>query len=504
MTAPVRVRFAPSPTGSLHVGGVRTVLFDWLFAYGQAKREGKEGAFLIRIEDTDQKRLVPGAVEGLLDILKWCGFDWAEGPDIGGPYGPYTQSERLDLYAPYAEQLIASGHAYRCFCTPERLQQVRETQQAQGKPPGYDRHCRNLPADEVAARLAAGERSVVRIAMPLDGETIVNDLLRGEIVYQNQNLEDLVLLKSDNFPTYHLANVIDDHSMKISHVTRGTEWIPSAPVHVRVYEALGWEQPVWVHMPLIMAPGGGKLSKRHGDTAAEEFRAKGYLPEALLNYLVLLGWSFDATTEIFSREEMLEKFSLERVSPSPATFDYKKLRWFNQYYINHILTLDDLTARVVPFLAEAGLVDPAAADPANPGFAAVREVTALLKDRLELLSEAPELMSYFFTDELQPYDASLLIPKKTEPATVLAGLRGAAEIFAETDLADEAAIEAKLRELAERLEVKAGQLFMPIRVAATGRDKSPGLFETLRAIGNERVRARTAAAIELLSAPISS
>jgi glutamyl-tRNA synthetase len=497
-TRTVRVRFAPSPTGSLHVGGGRTVLFNWLFAHGQAAREGKPGAFILRIEDTDQKRYVPEAVQGILDILTWFGVDWEEGPDKGGPFGPYTQSERTALYRGHAERLVATGHAYRCFCTPERLERGREEQRARGEAPGYDRHCRWLPAEEVQAKVAAGERYVVRFAMPLEGETRVYDLIRGEIVYQNANLEDLVLLKSDGYPTYHLANVVDDHLMEITHIMRGDEWIPTAPLHVQLYAAFGWEVPTLAHMPLILAPGGGKLSKRHGSTAMEEFRAQGYLPEALMNYLALLGWSYDATTEIFSKDDLLDKFALERVSPSPATFDYKKLLWFNQYYINHILTLDDLTARVVPFLAGAGLVDPTAADPAHPDFARVRAATALLKDRLETLAEAPDLMSYFLRDDLAPYDPALLVPKKTEPATVLDALVAVQQTLDHLDVADEAEVETRLRVLADERGLKAGQLFMPIRVAVTGRDKSPGLFDTLRVIGDERVRARIAAAIDLL------
>ncbi len=494
----VRVRFAPSPTGWLHVGGGRTVLFNWLYAHGQAAREGKRGTFILRLEDTDQKRYVPEAVQGIFDILTWFGVFWEEGPDKGGPLGPYTQSERTELYRDHAEQLVASGHAYRCFCTPERLAQVREEQRARNEAPGYDRHCRRLPAEDVRAKVAAGEPFVIRFAMPREGETRVHDLIRGEIVYQNANLEDLILLKSDGYPTYHLANVVDDHLMEITHILRGEDWIPTAPLHVQLYAAFGWEVPILAHQPLILAPGGGKLSKRHGATAMEEFRAQGYLPEALMNYLALLGWSFDATTEIFSKDDLLEKFTLERVSPSPATFDYKKLAWFNQYYINHIVDLDDLTARVVPFLAAAGMADPAATDPAHPDFARVRAATALLKDRLETLAEAPELMAYFLRDDLDPYDPAMLIPKKTEPAAILDALVAVQQTLETTDVADEAEVETRLRALAEERGLKAGQLFMPIRVAVTGRDKSPGLFETLRVIGNERVRARIAAAVTLL------
>jgi glutamyl-tRNA synthetase len=495
----VRVRFPPSPTGLLHVGGARTALFNWLFANGQAAREGRRGAMIIRIEDTDRSRSVPGAVEGMLDILEWFGLTWDEGPDKGGPVGPYVQSERTELYQQHAMQLIEQGMAYRCFCTPERLQQIRDEQRARNEAPGYDRHCRTLAPDVIEAKLHAGEPHVVRFAMPRDGETTVRDLIRGEMVFQNVNLEDLVLLKSDGYPTYHLANVVDDHHMRISHIMRGEEWIPTAPVHVQLYHAFGWEVPAIAHMPLILAPGGGKLSKRHGSTAMEEFRAQGYLPEALMNYLALLGWSFDGQTEFFTKEELLDKFTLERVSPSPATFDYDKLRWFNQQYINHKLSVDDLTERVVPFLAAAGLVDLTADDPESKPFERVREVVAILKDRLVLLSDAPELMRYFLRDELDPYDPSMLIPKKSDARTTEESLAATLLVLEGLSVADEAGVESRLRDLADERGWKAGQLFMPIRVAVTGRKESPGLFETLRVIGDERVRERIHKAIAMLS-----
>jgi glutamyl-tRNA synthetase len=497
-TSTTRVRFAPSPTGLLHVGGGRTALFNWLLAHGQARRDGGGGSFLLRIEDTDRNRYVPGAEAGIFDILAWFGLDWDEGPDVGGPYAPYRQSERTALYQQHADLLLTKGAAYHCFCTPERLERVREEQRARKEAPGYDRHCRGLPNEEVDANLRVGKPSVVRFAMPLAGETRFTDLLRGEIVYQNATLEDLVLLKSDGYPTYHLANVVDDHLMEITHILRAAEWIPTAPVHVRLYDAFGWEPPVYAHLPLILAPGGGKLSKRHGSTAMEEFRAQGYVPEALMNYLALLGWSFDGTTEIFSREDLLAKFTLERVSASPATFDYAKLRWFNQQYINHILSLDDLTARLIPFLAAAGMVDAEAADPASPGFARLRSAVALLKDRIETLAEAPALLAYFLQDELPLYDATLLIPKKMELEETLDAMLAVQQTLDLVDLDDEAGTEVRFRKLAEELGLKPGQLFMPIRVAVTGRTQSPGLFETMRVIGPERCRTRVAAAIDLL------
>jgi glutamyl-tRNA synthetase len=496
--SPVRVRFAPSPTGLLHIGGVRTVLFNWLLANGQAPREGRQGAFILRIEDTDRNRLVEGAEAGILDVLAWFGVDWDEGPDVGGPYGPYRQSERTALYQDHAQQLLQAGHAYRCFCTPERLQQVREEQVARKEPPGYDRFCRALTEEQIAANLAEGKPFVIRFRMPLEGETKVTDLLRGEMVFQNTNLEDLVLLKSDGYPTYHLANVVDDHEMAISHILRGAEWIPTAPLHIRLYDAFGWDAPLLAHMPLILAPGGGKLSKRHGSTSMEEFRAQGYLPEALMNYLALLGWSLDGTTEIFSKEDLLAEFTLERVSPSPGTFDYQKLRWFNQQYINHILTLDDLTLRVMPFLGEAGFIAPGPFDADHPDIERVRPVVALLKDRLETLADAPELMSYFLQPELDPYDAALLVPKKMTREEALSALEAIARILPDVDLENETEAEVRFRALADELGLKAGSLFMPVRVAVTGRTQSPGLFEMLRVIGAERVRDRVEAAIVAL------
>src|SRR5918993_441439 len=457
--SPVRVRFAPSPTGLLHIGGARTALFNWLLVHGQARREGRDGAFLLRIEDTDRNRYVEGAEEGIVGILRWFGLEWDEGPDVGGPVGPYRQSERTDLYREHAARLLESGHAYRCFCTPERLQRVREEQSARKEAPGYDRFCRDLAVEQVKANLAAGLPCSIRFRMPLAGETRVVDLLRGEIVFQNANLEDLILLKSDGYPTYHLANVVDDHLMAISHILRGEEWIPTAPIHVRLYDAFGWDAPQFAHMPLILAPGGGKLSKRHGSTAMEEFRAHGYLPEALMNYLTLLGWSLDGTTEMFSRDDLLETFTLQRVNPSPGTFDYNKLRWFNQQYINHGL---------------------------------------LLKDRLETLADAPELMAYFLESDLDPYDPALLIPKKMTRDDALAALEAVAVLLPGVDLGNEETTETRFRALADELGLKAGSLFMPVRVAVTGRTQSPGLFETLRVIGAERVGARVAAAVDRL------
>lgn len=494
----VRVRFAPSPTGSLHIGGARLVMYNVLFAHGQAKREGKTGKFVLRIEDTDRKRLIEGSAENLMEGLRWLGFEWDEGPDVGGPYAPYVQSERREHYDEIAEQLVREGKAYHCFCSPERLQAVREEQQKQKLPPGYDRHCRDLPAEEVQAKIDAGEPSVIRFKMPLDGETVVPDLLRGDIVYQNDKIDDLVILKSDGFPTYHLAVVVDDHAMDITHVTRGPEWIPTAPLHVQLYKALAWDLPIFAHMPLILNPNGGKLSKRHGGVSLSDFREAGYLPEALINYMALLGWSLDGKTEIYSFDDLLQHFRLEKVSPAPSTFDRQKLDWLNQQWINHQLSVDDLTARILPWLIDAGMIEDGPADTSHPRFTEVANLTALLKDRIHFLTEAPDLMSYFLIDELPDYDASLLVPRKVEPVQAQAALEAFASKLAGIDLDNLESTEETLRDLAGELGMKPGQLFMPIRVAATGRAQSPGLFETLQAVGKERLAQRVDLALRKL------
>ncbi len=500
----VRVRFAPSPTGSLHLGGARLVMYNVLFAHGEAKRAGKKGTFVLRIEDTDRKRFIEGSTENLMDGLRWLGLEWDEGPDVGGPYGPYVQSERQHHYREVAERLVAEDKAYHCFCSPERLQAVREEQQKKKLPPGYDRHCRNLTADEVQAKHDAGETSVIRFKMPLDGETRFLDLLRGEIVYQNDTIDDLVILKADGYPTYHLAVVVDDHEMKITHVTRGPEWIPTAPIHVQLYKALGWDMPIFAHMPLILSPTGGKLSKRHGGVTLTDFREAGYLPEALLNYFALLGWSLDGKTEIYSFDDLLKHFSLEDVSASPSTFDRNKLDWLNQQWINHHISVEDLAKRILPRLISADLVEVGPADETHPRFDYIVELSGMLKDRIKFLNEAPDLMSYFLKDELDDYDAALLIPKKVEPPQALAVLEAFRKALPEIDLDDLEGTEATMRGLADELGLKAGQMFMPIRVAATGRAQSPGLFETLKAVGKDRLTDRVDLAIRKLGDHISA
>jgi glutamyl-tRNA synthetase len=488
---PVRVRFAPSPTGDLHVGGVRTALFTWLFA------RQHNGTFILRIEDTDQRRYQEDSVNSITGALRWMGLTWDEGPEAAGEHGPYFQSQRLPHYQEHARTLVSGGHAYECYCSTDRLDAIRAQQIANRQPPGYDRHCRALPDDERAAKRAEGIVPVIRFKVPLDGVTIVHDELRGDVSYENRLLEDAVLLKSDGYPTYHLAVVVDDHLMEISHVTRGDEWLPSAPLHIMIYEAFGWEPPLLFHTPVILNQDGkGKLSKRQGAASAMAFKEQGYLPEALRNYLVLLGWSFDDHQEVFTTvDELTEKFDLWRVSPSPSRFNFEKVLWFNQHYINHVIELDDLTRRCVPLLQQAGLIGDT--PEGTEQFEHVRDAVALIKDKMKLLSEAPDLTRFFFTD-VEDYDAALLVPKNTDAAVVVQALQRTKDVVKAESVEDEAAVEAGLRALAAEIGLKAGQLFMPIRVSLTGRTASPGLFETMRVVGQNRTLERLDRAIAKL------
>ena len=341
----VRVRFAPSPTGYPHIGNIRTALFNWLFA------RHSRGTFVLRIEDTDQTRKVEGALDSILDALRWLGLDWDEGPEKGGPYGPYFQSERVDLYAKHAQQLVESGRAYKCYCPPERLAAMRdEMAERKESMRSYDRHCRDLPPEEQARLESGGTVPVVRFKVPLEGRTTFHDLVRGDITFDNGELDDLVLLKSDGYPTYHLANVVDDHVMEISHVMRADEWLSSTPRHVLLYEAFGWQPPLFAHLPMILGPDKAKLSKRHGATAVTEFQEAGYLPPAMLNFMALLGWSLDDKTELFTAEELVRHFSIERIGTTAAVFSHDKLTWMNGVYIRG-MGVEELADLLVPFLA---------------------------------------------------------------------------------------------------------------------------------------------------------
>ncbi len=478
-TRPARTRFAPSPTGYVHIGSLRTVIFNWLWA----RHTG--GQFLLRIEDTDRNRYVEGAEQQLKDSLRMMGLLWDEGPDVGGPHAPYRQSERLPIYHRHAEELIQQGHLYKCWCTPERLKQVNEAKMARKEPPGYDRRCRFLSAEERAAEEASGKPYVIRIAVPLEGETVVNDLIRGPIVFKNALQNDAVMIKSDGFPTYHFAAIVDDHLMEITHVLRADEWIATSPLHVLLYQFFGWEQPVWVHVPNVLGPDGKKLSKRHGDTSVTEYLDKGYLPEALFNTLALVGWGYDDSTEIMTREELIARFDIARIQPSGGVFNVEKLDRFNGIYIRR-MSPPELAERLMPYLQRAGLV---AESPGAAERARLESLIPLIQERLVVLSDAPDLLEPFYKAP-ESYDPALLIPKKLDAATTRGALEAASAALSDLETWSVERIEATLRALAEQLGLKVGDLFMALRVAATGRKVSPPLFETLHALGRDEALRR--------------
>lgn len=483
----VRVRYAPSPTGDPHVGNIRSALFNWLYA----RHTG--GTFIVRIEDTDQARLVPGSLDAILDALRWLGLDWDEGPGVDAAHGPYVQSERLDLYREHADRLLAEGKAYHCYCTPERLDAVRKERQQARQPTGYDRRCRE-PEGAEQARKENPNPPVVRFKMPTEGTITVNDFVRGEVTFDVSLLDDFVLLKSDGYPTYHLANVVDDHLMEITHVMRAEEWLPSAPRHRLLYEAFGYEMPVLVHLPLILGPDRSKLSKRHGAASVLEFREMGYLPEAMFNFLALLGWSLDETSEVFSKDDLVKHFTPERILANPAVFNIEKLDWFNGLYIRG-MDDDALVDALVPWLEDPASGLPADTLPVDRDYLA--SIVPLERERLKRFSEAPEMLSFFFEERLD-YDASLLVPKGLDADITRAMLEAALATGESTDNWSVAALEASYRALAERLEVKTGQLFGAIRVAVTGRTAAPPLFDTLSVLGKERCVARLGAALGVL------
>ncbi len=491
--APVRVRFAPSPTGYLHIGGVRTALFNWLFArhYG--------GQFILRLEDTDEKRFVAGAADDIIASLRWLGLDWDEGPDCGGPHAPYVQSQRSDLglYATYSQQLLEAGLAYLSFTTEEELVAMRAEAEARGyKSFRFRGPERDWPLARQRELAASGKPYTMRLKTPLSGETRFSDLVRGgeAIVVQHDQLQDIVLIKASGMPVYHFAHLVDDHLMGITHVMRAEEWVPSTPYHVLLYHAFGWSVPAFAHLPVILRQDGrGKLSKRKDDVSTNRFWERGYLPEAMFNYLALQGWSYDDKTEIMSREELVARFSLERVQPSGARWNPDKLRDMNGIYIRKLSTAE-VAERIMPFMIQAGLVvDP----PSAAEVAYVQRLTPLIHERLEELSQAPALLDFFFLD-LVPgpagYDPTLLVPKKFDSPQTKALLAAAHSTLAAVNDWEPAALEAAMRSLAEAQGFKPGPLFGTVRVAVSGRTVAPPLFDMLAALGRERSLARIAAA----------
>jgi len=493
----VRVRYAPSPTGYPHIGNIRTALFNWLFA----RHTG--GKFIVRIEDTDVTRKVRGAVEAILDSLRWLGIDWDEGPEVGGDYAPYVQSERLDLYHKHVQKLLEGGHAYKCYCSAERLARMRaEMDERKESMRSYDRRCRNLSQEERDKLEAQDITPVVRFKTPLEGQTSFNDLIKGEVTFDNSTLDDLVLLKSDGYPTYHLANIVDDHLMKISHVLRADEWLSSTPRHILLYSVLGYEPPLFAHLPMILGSDRSKLSKRHGATSMTKYRDQGYLPQAMMNFLALLGWALDDKTEIFSKEELIQHFSIERISKTAAIFNKDKLDWMNGVYIRN-MSIAELTEQLLPFLERD--LPTEVKRPISAEY--VQQIAPLIQERLTRFGEAAEVFGFFFVDELV-YDADLLLGKRLMKETAVAALEAALQRLTDLDadwdgtgrdakkLAEDAqSLEEVLRPLAAELGLKTGEFFGLLRVAVTGRTAAPPLFQTMAVLGRERCLRRIEAAL---------
>lgn len=470
--SPVRTRFAPSPTGYLHVGTARTALYSYLFA----RRHG--GSFVLRIEDTDVARNVEGGADEIAETLAWLGLHWDEGYGVGGPHGPYRQSERLDRYHTAVNALIAHGQAYPCYCTAEEVQRRKEAA-ARDLPPGYDGFCRNLTSPQLKAYEAEGRKAAVRFRMPDEGETVVHDLIRGEIVFQNSTLTDFVLMRPGGMPTYMFAVVYDDLDMGISHVIRGEDLLPATPRQVHVFEALGRaEPPVFAHLPLLVGEDRKKLSKRRHQVAIEDYRGQGYLPEAMVNYLALLGWGYDETTEHFTLGELEQVFSLERVSRNPAMFDDAKLAAMNGWYIRR-LEPADLADRLVPFMIAAGH--------AEPDVALLTRAAPLIAERITRLDQAPDMLGFLLTERVEP-DPQEAAKVLTEEARSF--LDAAVKVLRPLEPWTAEAIERVLRELADEQELKPRKAFQPIRLAITGRLVSPPLFESMELLGRERSLAR--------------
>ncbi|MBN8548774.1 MAG: glutamate--tRNA ligase [Deltaproteobacteria bacterium] len=488
----VRTRFAPSPTGLLHVGSVRTTIFAWLLA----RHCG--GKFLLRIEDTDQERLVPGAIREILADIAWFGMDidegpsraeleklgesWDGAPDLGGGCGPYIQSLRLPRYKEVAEELIAKGVAYRCDCTAEMLERERNEQMARKELPGYSGYCRDR-------KVSADTKHVVRFRMPTKRSLQLADAVKGLVTWDSISLRDMVLLKSDGFPTYHLAVVADDHDMRISHVMRGEEWLATAPLHILLYEALGWEMPVFAHLPSVMGNDGKKLSKRHGATFVKAFRDEGYLPEALLNFLTLIGWSpgEGEEQEIFSIDELIKRFSLERVHGAGGIFDYGKLSWMNGMYIKN-LPDEEFIKRATPFIEKAGL---------SINLDRFRAIAGPVKERVKLLTEVPSMIEFLFVDKIER-DIPAMYQKGIDAAKAKEILLAVQSKLQTVSDFSHATLEAALRPLEQQFGIKLGPLFGVIRIAVTGKKITPPLFESLAALGREETMKRIGETLDIL------
>jgi len=502
----VRVRFAPSPTGYLHIGGLRTALYNFLFA---RKYKGK---FILRIEDTDVKRRVAGAIENLIKTLKIVGLNYDEGPFLTklkikqkGKYGPYLQSERLPIYQKFAQKLVNQGHAYYCFCSEKILAEMRQEQIMRKLPPMYDKRCRKLTEDEVKEKIKNKTPFVIRLKVPEEGIIKFKDLIHGEIEFDLKNVDDQVLLKSDGYPTYHLAVVVDDYLMKVTHVIRGEEWLPSVPKHLLLYQFFGWQPPKFAHLPLILNPDRSKLSKRHGDVTVEEYLAKGYLPEALLNFIALLGWNPGDNREIFPLKDLIKEFSLEKIQKAGAIFNLEKLDWMNGYYIRN-KKVSELTKLCLPYLIQAGLIKSSNSnsrflisktkDVVN--FDWLKKIVALEQERIKKLSDLAQLTDFFFIEKLD-YQPKILLWKKMKKEETIDNLNLIKNKLEKLSLKSfkKETIHNLLTELAE--EKGAGQIFWPFRVAISGKEASPPPAEIAEILGKEKTIQRINMAIDKLT-----
>lgn len=486
---PARTRFAPSPTGHLHLGGARTALYAYLLA----KKTG--GQFILRIEDTDVKRTVPGSEQEIIDGLNWLGLKYDEGPDIGGAYGPYRQTERREIYTKHAKVLIDSGHAYPCFCTPDRLDKVRQEQMKRKENPHYDGTCRILSPDEAASRVANGEAHTVRFKMPHEGVTTAHDHLRGDIVTENKQLNDQVIIKTDGLPTYHLAAMVDDHEMQITHVLRSSEWLGSFPLHVNIVRAFGWQEPTWVHLSVFLKPSGkGKMSKRDSAEAMKDdhsvfikdMEALGFISEGVMNWCALMGWGV-AEDDVMAIDQMIERFSIETLTPSPAAINFQKLDHFNATHIR-LLMIEDLAARLKPYFTRQNL---------SVNDDTLLKITPLIRERLTTLDDCLAFGSFFFMDQVNPAPEDL-IAKGLDAKQSAEIAKKAYEILSGLSSIDHATAEPPMRAYVEASGLNANQVFGILRVATTGQKVSPPLFESMEVIGREKCLQRIKQAIEIL------
>jgi glutamyl-tRNA synthetase len=479
-----RVRFAPSPTGYLHIGGLRTALYNYLFA------KNKNGKLILRIEDTDRKRFVEGAIENLIDTLNWAGINFDEGPGFGGDYAPYLQSERLQIYKELALKLISEGKAYYCFCTPERLEKLKEEQQRQKLPQAkYDKHCLSLSKSEIDEKLNSNIPYVIRLNVKPNQKVIFNDVIRESVEFDTNNIDDQVLLKSDGFPTYHLANVIDDHLMGITHVIRGEEWLSSTPKHIILYDYFGWEKPVFAHLPLLLNPDKSKLSKRQGDVAVEDYREKGYLKEALINFVSLLGWNFGDDKEFYEMNELIEKFSLERVHKAGAVFNLEKLNWLNY---EHLRKKTD--AEVLKMLRTEISKSEFSSNIYSDDY--LLKIIGAMKERVSFVKEYLTKSSYFFQAP-ESYEAQNLKKRWHEDsAELLNKLKERFEALVNPSKED---FEKALEEIASQLNINKGKLVHPLRIAVSGVGEGPGVYDILFVLGKEETISRINAALKKLS-----